>query len=333
MKRLFLAITLLSLMVACDDGEITVTSFDFEDSDLRFCNGTSKSVFYAINDQNVFESFSIEFDSNELDLDDRGNLVPPEDGDTIRFDLAGNNRALYRIYDSELPTGSNEYFCSVIPPSSPTVIEEWVSTGGEVIIFTEFDDLSGDSDIDRDGLSNLEENYLDEQDTDNDSIPDYLDVDDDGDNVLTSNETDAGPDDNVNDDGFLDTDLDGVPNYLDDDDDGDEILTRLEVSEETGRTNPENFQTAEGFPNYLNDEQMDELIHDEYIDHDLTRRYRYVVRINDLSMGNPENAEIIRFQRYDLGTYGQSGIDFPLCPDQDPDCGDEEPEEPVEENN
>ncbi|MCH4823351.1 hypothetical protein ML462_09200 [Gramella lutea] len=339
MKRLFFVATLMMLMTACDDGDITVTSFDFEDSNLSFCDGASKNVFYAINSQDVFESFSIEFDSNDLIIEN-GNPVPPEEGDTIEFTLNNNNRALYRIYNSELPSGNDEYFCSVTPPSSPLVTEEWVSTGGNVLIFTDFGDLGGDMDADGDGLSNIDENYLEEQDTDGDGIPDYLDIDDDGDNVTTRTERATDNDDPLNDDGERDHDEDGIPNYLDDDDDNDGVLTRLEVSEETGLDAPEQFTTAEGISNYLNRLQDDELEHDEYIPHNITRRYRYAVRINDLSMGNPETGETIRFQNYRFGNYGQSSIPFPLCPEQDPNnCGEEdeddeeETEEPAEETN
>ena len=333
MRRLFFGIFLLGLFNACDDGDIIVTSFDFEESNLRFCDGTNKNVFYAINDADVFESFSVEFSESQIDVDeDTGNLIPTEEGETYSFELNGTNRAVYRIYNDEIPSGNDTYFCSVVPPSSPQVIEEWVSTGGTVVVFSEFSDMSGDTDIDGDGLSNLEENYLEDQDTDNDGIPDYLDRDDDGDNVYTERETDADIDENVNEDGYLDTDLDGIPNYLDDDDDNDGVLTRLEVSEETGLESPENFETAEGISNYLNEDQTEELDHNQYIIHDIDRNYRFVVRIDDLSMGNPDTGETIRFQTYNLGTYAQGNIDFPLCPSQDTECGDTDTEEPDEES-
>jgi hypothetical protein len=85
---------------------------------------------------------------------------------------------------------------------------------------------------DNDGIpSELEDlngnGNLEDDDFDNDGIPNYLDADDDGDNVLTIDE-------DVNytlADGLsnaLDTDGDGDPDYLDTDDDGDGILTRDE---------------------------------------------------------------------------------------------------------
>ena len=50
-------------------------------------------------------------------------------------------------------------------------------------------------------------------DTDGDTIPNYLDADDDNDGVLTKNEDANGDGDPTNDD----TDGDGIPDYLDTD--------------------------------------------------------------------------------------------------------------------
>lgn len=80
------------------------------------------------------------------------------------------------------------------------------------------------TDTDGDGLSDVAENKLLGQDTDGDGIPDYLDEDDDNDNVLTIDEL-ADPNGNGVPEDALDTDGDGIPNYLDVDDDGDGILT------------------------------------------------------------------------------------------------------------
>ncbi|PTX42838.1 hypothetical protein C8P64_1359 [Christiangramia gaetbulicola] len=330
MRRLLSGIFLLGLLSACDDGDIIVTTFDFENSNLQFCDGTSKNVFYAVNDTDVFESFSVEFSNGGFSLNDNGSIREPGIGDTISFDLNNSNRAVYRIYDADLPSGNDAYFCSVVPPSSPTVIEEWVSTGGKVVLYPEFNDLAGDSDIDGDGFTNLEENFIEEQDTDNDGIPDYLDIDDDGDNVRTADEKIVNVGDAVNDDGEKDTDGDGIPNYLDNDDDNDGVLTRFEVSQDNP-DDPRAFSSiGDGTPNYLNNEQTAEFIHDEYISHDIFRNYRYVLRIDDLSMGNPDNGETIRFQNYDLGTYAQARVSFPLCPSQNTDCGDNTPDGPDE---
>lgn len=321
MRRLIFGIFLMGLISACDDGEIIVTNFDFEDSSLQFCEGPDRNVIYAINNNDVFESISLEFSNNQLQADEDGNLIPPEE-EQVSFGLTGNNRVVYRIYDTEVP---NDYFCNVVPPSSPQVIEEWVSgTGATVRINTGFTDEIGTADPDRDGLENLEEgwdpNGTDHQDTDEDGIPDYLDKDDDGDNVSTSEELANSADDPVNENGDRDTDEDDIPNYLDNDDDNDGVLTRLEV-EEGSLDNPTTFQTAAGIANYLNQEQTAELVHEVYISHDITRNYGLQILIDNLKFERQDGSgESIMFQTYNLGNLNASNIDYPLCPAQDPDC-------------
>ncbi|MUP45450.1 hypothetical protein E0K83_06785 [Gramella sp. BOM4] len=328
MKRLFLAISLLIFLNSCDDGDLIVTSFDFEESDLDFCNGPDKSVFYALNSQDVFESFSLEISNSELDLDEDGDLIPGDPTlEPTRIPLNSNNRAVFRIYSNSVPTGTNNYFCSVVPPREPQVIEEWVSaSGGTVIIRTFFADETSGADSDNDNVDNIDEGWNADlsnlPDTDSDGIPDYLDVDDDGDNVPTVTELTI---ESLN--------PDGPPNYLNPDDDGDGVPTRLEVTEDAPET-PALFQTAEGIPNYLNPEQTQRFEHDEYISHNITRAYRYQVIFDDLSLTNTDGSgETIRYETYNLGSYSQGGVSYELCPEQDPDCNDEETEEEPEEIN
>ncbi|APG59373.1 hypothetical protein [Christiangramia salexigens] len=321
MRRLLLGIFTLSLLTSCDDGNIIVTNFDFEDSTLKFCEGPDKNVIYATNNNDVFESISLEFNSNQLPVDENGKLLPPENGE-VNFALSGNNRVVYRIYNSEIPTN---YFCSVVPPSQPTVIEEWISgTGATVRVASSFTDETGASDPDGDGLKNSEEGWdptgQSHLDTDADGIPDYLDLDDDGDNVPTRSELANSANDPVNDNGLRDTDEDGIPNYLDQDDDNDGVITRFEV-EEGNENNPSTFQTAQGIPNYLNKEQTQELVHEVYISHDIKRNYAYSILIDNLKFTKQDGSgESIQFQVYNLGTFRESGIDFAQCPVMDPDC-------------
>ncbi len=105
-----------------------------------------------------------------------------------------------------------------------------------VFTFQVFDNNTADHD--RDHVSSIAEdlnnnNFVKDDDTDGDNIPNYVDIDDDGDGVLTVDEdlepdadllvdrdgdgnptNDIGDGDPTNDD----TDGDGVPNYLDTDD-------------------------------------------------------------------------------------------------------------------
>lgn len=79
---------------------------------------------------------------------------------------------------------------------------------GKVVV-ADFDgDLVSNNDEDIDGDGNVTND-----DTDGDGIPDYADVDDDDDQILTKSEDTDGDGDPRNDD----TDGDGIPNYLDSD--------------------------------------------------------------------------------------------------------------------
>lgn len=101
-----------------------------------------------------------------------------------------------------------------------------------------FEDLSGNGDCDDD-------------DTDADALPDYLDFDDDGDAVATPDEApDANGDGDPAD--ALDSDGDGLPDYLDADDDDDGILTLDEDA--NGDGDPTNDDSdGDGIPDYLDD--------------------------------------------------------------------------------
>jgi uncharacterized membrane protein len=99
-----------------------------------------------------------------------------------------------------------------------------------------------------------------DDDTDGDGTPNYLDPDDDGDTVPTKNE-DLNNDQNPADD---DTDGDGTPNYLDPDDDGDTVPTKEE--DLNNNANPQDDNTdGDQLPNYLdpNDDDDNVLTHNE----------------------------------------------------------------------
>lgn len=86
-------------------------------------------------------------------------------------------------------------------------------------------------------------------DTDFDGIINALDVDDDGDNVLTTTEDINLDGDPTNDD----TDADGIVDYLDDDDDNDTFLTKDEDPSQNGDPTDDDTD-GDGIPNYLDDD-------------------------------------------------------------------------------
>lgn len=94
---------------------------------------------------------------------------------------------------------------SVIPNNSPLVFQITLQDVNKADhdndgVLSIFEDINGDGNVNND-------------DTDEDGLPNYLDVDDDGDGILTKDEDANGDGDPTNDD----TDGDGIPDYLDKD--------------------------------------------------------------------------------------------------------------------
>ncbi|MBI6119014.1 hypothetical protein [Salegentibacter maritimus] len=345
MKKIFAALLFSFTLYSCDDGDITVTSFDLEDSDLSICEIDDKKVLWVVNNEDVYESMSLELDDNALN-DSLTNVLTLNVEDTIEISLSGEkNRLVYRIYDAEI--NGRKYFCQGVPPGSPRVLEEYVSAGGTVTITTSFNDLglNEDADADGDGIPNAEEgfdpnggNHLD---TDGDGIPDYLDIDDDNDNVPTESEITANPGEPTTEEGFLNTDgEDNLPDYLDPDDDKDGILTRHEVRQsdvEDGNIDPRSLIIAEdGIPNFRKKELSEiSFEHELQLDHSIERDYRSVIVIRNFNLIRQDGSgEDIRFDSYNLGRLVANGILFKQLTNRQQELQDaeEENEEGTEEN-
>lgn len=246
-------------LTSCSDGDLIVTSFNFEDQTLNSCGNTEVQVFYSINNENINETLSFktnrtafknsaEFKKLILEKDLRAitnDIITP-----IKIQISTSNEVVYRTYNAEV---SSSYFCNAIPPSSPQVLNEYKSVPGDENSFIQITTtVLSTEDDDNDTLTNAEEGT---KDTDGDGIPDYLDIDDDGDNVLTKTELITDVDDPIDENGRLDTDKDGIPDYLDEDDDGDGVLTKLEITLETQF--PTQNINDDGIPKYLDENSID----------------------------------------------------------------------------
>lgn len=225
----FLAIFLQS----CDDGDIIITTFNFDDADLNSCGTLGNYVFYKVNTA-AQESLS-------LKLGETDSIYRLEG--TKNYILNGTtNFANYRTYDGAL---GSDYFCSSIPPTTPIVTVDYLAASGTAEFVTTFvyDDLDRvPATVEKTG------------DSDGDGLPDIYDLDDDGDNVPTAIELGTNNDDG-DDDPFTpfpqDTDGDGTPDYLDTDDDNDGVLTRDEDKDRN--LDPRNDVTDSTVgPDYLN---------------------------------------------------------------------------------
>jgi gliding motility-associated-like protein len=114
---------------------------------------------------------------------------------------------------------------------------------------------------DKSNLTSKEEE-VEYPDTDGDGIPDFADIDDDDDGVLTKYEVPDPNGDSIPDDA-LDSDQETVPNYLDIDDDDDGVLTIHELPDQNGDGLPDDALDSdqEQIPNYLDvDDDNDSIL-------------------------------------------------------------------------
>jgi hypothetical protein len=319
-KKIFLVSVTILCCLSCDDGDIIVTTFDYDnETTLQYCSEAlddesteNEIIIYNINNDSK-ETIAFAFDRGgfrgtfERVLTNSGGIVQDS---VITINLSTTNKIIYRTYNGDIPS---TYFCQNIPPSSPQVLQEFASSNGGTVILN----ITIISQDDSDGIpteANAPDDYTGPfetllQDNDNDGIPDSLDTDDDNDNVSTLAEIS----DNI--EGFLDpatglpdTDEDGILNYLDDDDDADGTLSRNEdlnaLDNNTPILNPNDDDTDnDGVPNHLDSDNSEGIEVNFYRTNTITRRFRTIVIANNITLSSTKSDEQIVLETLELGRF------------------------------
>lgn len=128
MKKIVTLLLVLISLSSCDDGELTLESFNFEDVNIQKCSDiNSYLIFKTKNDELLLVSL-IEDDYNGLFVPE---VTSPNEPRTR--DIEGNIRVIYRKYSGNVSNGT---ICDLVPPSSPTVSKEWLATGGKISVIT-----------------------------------------------------------------------------------------------------------------------------------------------------------------------------------------------------
>lgn len=288
MKRI-LALVCLALLTACDDGDIAVAEIDFSDSNVQFCG---EYLYYMLGDNDT-EALSLYIENSS----DISRMLGSYD-----YSINNTSRSLtYRVYSSS----ATDVFCNAVPPASPTVISEWAVLSGNVNITTtlEYDDNDGIPFEDEEpGEMNENGEYPNALDTDEDGIPNFMDEDDDGDNVPTIDEIEIDNEGNII---YTDTDGDGTPDYLDPDDDGDGILT-IDEATENNIFPASNILAGNDLPNYLLAEEQTAVTATAYMEHTYTESYvNDITPDGNISFVSDEGTEL-RLEDLDFGSYEQT---------------------------
>ena len=315
MKKLLPLFSAAFLLISCDDGDLIVTEFAFENQQLQHCGTEDTQVLYNVNNDQINESIALIFSMTEEEF---LNIEAP-----VEITLGQDNQIIYRTFDSEV----DDYYCSQIPPASPKVLEEYRSTSGGTVTITP--QLRNLDDHDGDGVPSAIEMEADAAttaddfpDSDGDNIPDYLDIDDDNDNVRTKDEINASAQTSL--ERYFDTDGDGIPDYLDEDDDGDGTITRYE---DLSRNLDPRDDRNDGIANYLNPDIIDSFVVDQFISNTFSRSFRLEVSVDNLTLQNQgEAGEEITMLNYLLGYFDTPSENITL-----PEEGGDENENPGEE--
>ncbi|WP_052184137.1 hypothetical protein [Psychroserpens sp. Hel_I_66] len=296
------------LALGCDDGDVFEVNFAFDEV-LDLCEDTNVGNYLLYETKmDPSESRSLLFPiAGNTDVFDPPvyNSLEPF-GYTKELTINGTSiRFNYRTYNGD----PDNLICQSIPDPGTEILEDYSALAGANVIF-----LTTYEDDDNDGVPSNDEGrgiraedgtYPDAIDTDGDGIPNYLDQDDDNDNVLTINEIGLDEGEDIAD--ALNTDLEleiangetPVPNYLDSDDDGDGTPTINEDENsnslltddfnEIGEINPP--------PRYLDVMATEFFTAGELLENIYTRTTVVRVTLNDVNLG------IGNFDEIELGTY------------------------------
>jgi hypothetical protein len=120
MKKYACLLLFALLLNGCDDGDLTVETFTFDDIDIVNCSDTYE-VLYKLKSQ---ESLLLQMPEDKLE-----NVAGEQ-----TFDIDNNSyRLVYRTYDG---TVAKANICDAIRPSLPNVTDEWYAKSGKIVIIT-----------------------------------------------------------------------------------------------------------------------------------------------------------------------------------------------------
>ena len=122
MKRILSILTLLFILNACDDGNMTNATIDFSEVAAQKCS--SKDVIYKTkgSEMLVLAIPATTFVNDETPADD-----------PITLPISSTNQVIYRRYNG---TVSADNICPTIPSATPDLTEQWTASAGTIEITT-----------------------------------------------------------------------------------------------------------------------------------------------------------------------------------------------------
>lgn len=124
MKNIIICLSLL-VFHSCDDGDLQIETINFDDSDIQFCDiapTTGTTLFFKTVDK---EALILTLKS--------GTLKNEASEGEIAYPISADTKITYRIFSDKV---TKNYFCDIVPPKTPTVMEEIEAQSGSVLITT-----------------------------------------------------------------------------------------------------------------------------------------------------------------------------------------------------
>lgn len=122
MKNITLLVTFCFLLFSCDDGDLTLASFNFENVSIEKC-GTKNFVFQKKNKEVLIVEIPEESFENEVTATGEPRIIS----------ITSANKVTYRNYSENLTSNT---ICDDLPAASPFVTKEWLATGGTIEVIT-----------------------------------------------------------------------------------------------------------------------------------------------------------------------------------------------------
>lgn len=118
----------LIALCSCDDGDLQIETIDFDSVSVQTCGAVDldTKIFFKINGD---EALILELQS--------GILKNEVTADDIVSAVGSQSTLTYRLFSENV---SNDYFCSEVPLTAPSVISEILAESGSVIITTVSED-------------------------------------------------------------------------------------------------------------------------------------------------------------------------------------------------
>lgn len=121
MKKIIVLLASVFIFQSCDDGDLTLETFNFNNETVQECN----DLLYVVNDKEI-----IILNIPASNFINEATVV----GTPRMYTLTSSEQLVYRLYDGSV---SSTTICSTIPPATPSTVEEYkAQAGGQIQIIT-----------------------------------------------------------------------------------------------------------------------------------------------------------------------------------------------------